>query len=182
VTDTVSSSALDHDWWPLPLPDNVQIGERSWLYSSYAFLHYRSRRPLGVSIGADTGIYRGTMFQLGPDGECTIGDFGCIVAPIISTNGRVTIGDFAFISYDVVISDSDFAGPPGCFEERSLEHEASADVAIGDNVWIGVRAQIVGPVTIGEGAVIGTATFVDFDVPPFAIVAGNPSRVVGWAR
>jgi acetyltransferase-like isoleucine patch superfamily enzyme len=37
-------------------------------------------------------------------------------------------------------------------------------------------------VTIGEGAVIGTATFVDFDVPPFAIVAGNPSRVVGWAR
>ncbi len=177
-----ATRTLDHDWWPVPLPENVTLGERSWLYSSYAFLHYASRRPLGVSIGAGTGVYIGTMFDLGPEGECRIGDFGSIVGPVISTNGRVTIGDYAFISYHVVIAGSRFAGPPGYLDGHPLEEEARADTVIGDNVWIGVRATIAGGVTIGEGAVIGAATFVDFDVPPFAIVAGNPSRVVGWAR
>lgn len=172
-----ASRVLDHDWWPAGLPDNVTIGERSWLYSSYAFLHYASTRPVGVSIGDDTGVYIGTMFDLGPDAEVRIGDFCSIVGPTVSSNGRVTIGDYAFISYHVVIADSPHAAPPGCRGDVP-----AADVVIGDNVWIGVRAVVCGGVTIGEGAVIGAATFVDFDVPPYAIVAGNPSRLVGSAR
>ena len=176
-----SGTALDHDWWPLPPPANVTIGERSWLYSAYSFLHYSSTKPVGVSIGNDTGVYIGTMFDLGPDGECRIGDFCAVVGPTIATNGRVTIGDYALISYHVVIADSPHAAPPGCRNSAPGE-DASGEVVIGDNVWMGVRATVAGAVTIGEGAVIGAATFVDFDVPPFAIVAGNPSRVVGWAR
>jgi acetyltransferase-like isoleucine patch superfamily enzyme len=179
VTAGSPAQTLDHDWWPVPLPGNVTIGERSWLYSSYAFLHYSSRRPLGVSIGNDTGVYIGTMFDLGPEAECSIGSFCAVVGPTIATNGRVTIGDYAFISYHVVIADSPHAAPPG---SREGAETARGDIEIGDNVWIGVRAVIAGAVTIGEGAVIGAATYVDFDVPPYAIVAGNPSRVVGWAR
>ncbi|HEV2754760.1 MAG TPA: DapH/DapD/GlmU-related protein [Actinomycetota bacterium] len=175
----MTATILDHDWWPVPVPGNVTIGERSWLYSSYAFLHYASRRPAGVAIGSDTGVYIGTMFDLGPDGECVIGDFGTIVGPTISTNARVAIGDFAFVSYHVTIADSPYAAPPGSYPPRD---SAGGDVVIGDNVWIGVRATIAGPVSVGEGAVIGAATYVDFDVPPFAIVAGHPSKVVGWAR
>ena len=182
MTATSSSNALDHDWWPVPLPDNVTIGERSWLYSSYAFLHYASRRPAGVSIGADTGVYIGTMFDMGPDAECRIGDFCSIVGPIISTEASVSIGDYAFISYHVTIADTPGAIPPSARPDDPTRRERAGDVEIGDNVWIGVRASVVGPVRIGEGAVIGAATFVDFDVPPYAIVAGNPSRVVGWAR
>jgi acetyltransferase-like isoleucine patch superfamily enzyme len=37
-------------------------------------------------------------------------------------------------------------------------------------------------VRIGEGAIVGAAVVVDFEVPPFAIVAGNPLRIVGWAK
>lgn len=174
------SRVLDHDWWPAPLPDNVTIGDRSWVYSSYAFLHYSSRRPLGVSIGSDTGVYIGTMFDLGPHAECSIGDFSAIVGPTISTNARVVIGDYAFISYHVTIADSPFPAPHP--RSHAPTDPRGGDVVIGDNVWIGVRASIAGPVTIGEGAVIGAATFVDFDVPPYAIVAGHPSKIVGWAR
>jgi len=47
------SESLAHDWFPRALPDNVVIGERSWLYSSFAFLHYRSDQPCGVRIGSD---------------------------------------------------------------------------------------------------------------------------------
>ena len=51
-------------------------------------------------------------------------------------------------------------------------------MTIGDNVWIGAGAVIVGNVRIGEGAIIGAAARVDFDVPAYAVVAGNPARIV----
>jgi hypothetical protein len=49
--------ALGHDWFDRPLPDNVRIGAGSWLHSSYAFLHNRSRRPCALSVGRNSGIY-----------------------------------------------------------------------------------------------------------------------------
>ena len=173
---TTSSAVLDHDWWPVPLPGNVTIGERSWLYSSYAFLHYASKRPKGVTIGDDTGIYIGTMFDLGPDAECTIGSFCSVVGPTIATNGRITIGDFAFISYHVVIADSPHAAPPQC--RSALPAAAPGEIVIGDNVWMGARATIAGPVAIGEGAVIGAGAVVRENVPVSAIAVGIPARGV----
>jgi acetyltransferase-like isoleucine patch superfamily enzyme len=49
---------------------------------------------------------------------------------------------------------------------------------IGNDVWIGSRATVSGPVTVGDGAIIGTGAVVISDVPPYAVVAGNPARVV----
>ena len=48
---------LDYDWFPRPLPSNVIIGEKSWIATAYSFLHYRSRRPVGLQIGRGTGVY-----------------------------------------------------------------------------------------------------------------------------
>lgn len=52
------------------------------------------------------------------------------------------------------------------------------DVAIGNDVWIGHGATILSGVTIGNGAVIGAMAVVTKDVSDYAIVAGNPARVV----
>lgn len=52
------------------------------------------------------------------------------------------------------------------------------DVVIGHDVWIGMEAIIMSGVTIGNGAVIGARAVVVKDVPPYAIVAGNPARLV----
>lgn len=52
------------------------------------------------------------------------------------------------------------------------------DVVIGSDVWIGAGATILSGVTIGHGAVIGTRAVVTRDVPPYAIVAGNPASVM----
>ena len=49
---------------------------------------------------------------------------------------------------------------------------------IGHDVWIGYGAIVSGPVTVGNGAVIATGAVVLNDVPPYAVVAGNPARVV----
>ena len=52
------------------------------------------------------------------------------------------------------------------------------DTVVGHDVWIGYGALILPGVTIGHGAVVAAASVVASDVPPYAIVAGNPARVV----
>jgi acetyltransferase-like isoleucine patch superfamily enzyme len=58
----------------------------------------------------------------------------------------------------------------------------SAPIHINDGAWIGFGSTIMKGVTIGEGAVVGSNSVVTKDVPPGAIVAGNPARIVGQAR
>lgn len=50
---------------------------------------------------------------------------------------------------------------------------------IGSDVWIGKNATILAEVKIGSGSIIGAGSVVTKDVPPYAIVVGNPARVVG---
>lgn len=54
------------------------------------------------------------------------------------------------------------------------------DVVIGNDVWVGRQATILSGVTIGDGAVVGTCSVVTKDVPPYAIVAGNPAKLVRY--
>jgi len=52
------------------------------------------------------------------------------------------------------------------------------DVIIGNDVWIGTEAIILSGVRIGDGAVIGARSVVTRDIPPYAIVAGSPARLL----
>jgi len=52
------------------------------------------------------------------------------------------------------------------------------DVVIGNDVWLGSQAMILSGVTIGDGAVVAARAVVTRDVPPYAIVAGNPAKLV----
>lgn len=175
-------SRLEHDWFPADLPANVALGERNWLYSSFAFRRYRSTRPLGLQTGPDTGLYNGTLFDLGPDGEVCIGTFTTLVGAIICTNRRVLIGDYVFIAHEVVIADDPVAVPASDISPWGARPGPPAprttDIEIGDDVWIGARALILGGARIGAGAIIGAAAVVSGEVPPCAVVAGNPARVV----
>ena len=49
---------------------------------------------------------------------------------------------------------------------------------VGNDVWIGVDSIIRRGVSVGNGAIIGANSFVNKDVPPFAIVAGSPARLI----
>ncbi len=51
------------------------------------------------------------------------------------------------------------------------------DIKIGNDVWIGMDVVVLSGVTINDGAVIAARTVVTKDVPPYAVVAGNPGRV-----
>lgn len=53
-------------------------------------------------------------------------------------------------------------------------------VVIGNDVWLGHQSLVLSGVTIGDGAIIGAGSVVRHDVPPYAVVAGNPARVAGF--
>ena len=177
------SLTLEHDWYPAALPANVTVGQGSWLWSSYAFIHYRSRRPVGVSVGDHTGVYETTFFGLGPRGEVHIGDYCTVVGATFCTNNRVDIGNHSFVSKPVTFADTYAAVPLLDVPDESVpdDLETPTVFSVGENVWIGAGVVLLPGARIGEGAIVGAATVVDCEVPPYAVVAGNPLRVIGSA-
>jgi acetyltransferase-like isoleucine patch superfamily enzyme len=171
---------LEHDWLPLDLPDNVELAAGSYFHSAFAFLHYRSRRPTGVRIGRHTAVYETTMFDLGPAGEVEIGEYGVIYGPHFVGNSRITVGDFAYISYEVYLSDLPAPGlPAGDAPSSAAASTGGPAIVIGDDCWIGLRSVILAGARLGNGVIVGAGSVVDFEVPDHAIVAGNPARIVG---
>ena len=57
---------------------------------------------------------------------------------------------------------------------------SKGDVIIGNDVWVGMGACILSGVSIGDGAVIGAKAVVAKDVPPYAIVVGNPGKIIKY--
>lgn len=51
-------------------------------------------------------------------------------------------------------------------------------INIGDNVWLGNRVTLIGNLIIGEGAIVAAGAVVVKDIPPLAIVGGNPAKVI----
>lgn len=59
---------------------------------------------------------------------------------------------------------------------------ASAPIVIKDNAWIGFNSIILKGVTIGKGAVIGAGSVVTKDVPDYAVVGGNPAKILKYTK
>ncbi|MDP3257864.1 MAG: antibiotic acetyltransferase, partial [Bosea sp. (in: a-proteobacteria)] len=57
-------------------------------------------------------------------------------------------------------------------------HTSRGDVTIGHDVWLGSKSMILSGVTIATGAVVAARAVVTRDVPPYAIVGGNPARIL----
>jgi serine O-acetyltransferase len=51
---------------------------------------------------------------------------------------------------------------------------------LGDRVWVGANAVIVGKINIGNDVLIASLTFVNFDIPDMAVVAGNPAKIISY--
>ncbi|MGR6430760.1 type B chloramphenicol O-acetyltransferase [Rhizobium sp. PAMB 3174] len=64
------------------------------------------------------------------------------------------------------------------FEGAENGYRSAGDTIIGNDVWIGSEAIVMPGISIGDGAIIGTRALVTKDVEPYAIVGGNPARVI----
>jgi virginiamycin A acetyltransferase len=113
---------------------------------------------------------------------------GCFVPWMVDAD--TTIGRYCSIAHGVRIVNRNhplsFRSTSGLFFDPSLrlcdEWLAAANpLTIGNDVWIGTNAVILPEVNkIGDGAVIGAGAIVNRDVPPYAVVLGNPARIVKY--
>ena len=65
------------------------------------------------------------------------------------------------------------------FIDRAFPKHVSGPIRIEDGAWIGAGAIILAGVTVGQKSIVGAGAVVTRDVPPYAIVAGNPAKVLG---
>ena len=181
---------LPWDWFPGRVPVNVVVDESAYLETTFSFQFFRSQLSAGVRYGRGASTYLGTMFDVGPHGRVTLGDFALVHGARIICDAEVNIGDYALISWNVVLMDTYRVPLDPRLRRAELERVperplrlACADVParpirIERNVWIGFDACVLPGVTIGEGSVVGARSVVTADVPPFTVVAGNPARVI----
>jgi maltose O-acetyltransferase len=100
---------------------------------------------------------------------------------ISAVNTTVTIGRKVMLSPHVAIIAGDHnTGVVGRFMRDVYEKRETDDlpVVVSDDVWVGTRAIILKGVTIGRGAVVAASAVVTRDVPPYAVVAGVPARLL----
>lgn len=102
---------------------------------------------------------------------------------IISTRAQVKIGSHVMFGpgVTVVTGDhrTDLVGRPMIsVTDAEKRPEDDVDVVIGDDVWVGANAVILKGVTIGTGAIVAAGSVVTKSVPPCAVAAGVPAKVV----
>jgi acetyltransferase-like isoleucine patch superfamily enzyme len=153
-----------------------------------------------VSVPLDVGILvrkafmrfflaevgRGTTFQSGfcvtnPE-KVSVGA-NCTFARnvFITGGGGVRIGDWAGFGPDVKIWSVNhrYTDPDKPYQTQGWDLKP---VEIGEDVWLGANVFVMPGVNIGRGAIVSACTVVARSVPPYAIVAGNPGRIVGWRK
>lgn len=89
---------------------------------------------------------------------------------------RVSIGARCLIGDHVLILDSDFHHLDPA--NRNAPNPPTAEVVIGDNVWVGSRVMVLKGVTIGRNSVIAAGAVVTSSIPENSLVAGVPARVL----
>lgn len=92
--------------------------------------------------------------------------------------GKVTIGNYFHSGVEcmIITQNHNYEGDMIPYDNTYVYKS----VTIGDCVWFGNRVIVTGNVTIGEGAIIAAGSVVCKNVPPLAVVGGNPAKVIKY--
>ncbi|MDQ3749281.1 MAG: acyltransferase [Acidobacteriota bacterium] len=183
---------IEYDWHAGGIPPNVVLGENVYLDTSYGFEAFHSEREIGFRLGDASGVYNMASFIVGQSGTVNVGSYTVLGGTFIICSDSVTIGNHCLLAWGSVVTDT-WAGFESALIEkrrdvlsfaatdaqrRLLPVDTPRPVVLEDNVWVGFDAVILPGVTLGRGCIVGCKTIVGDDVPPYAVVVGNPARLI----
>lgn len=152
---------------------HISIGSNSCIHSHCI---------LGCWVSYKTHNAEGKLFEQNFAPEIIIGN-NCAIGEYtqITAINKITIGDGLLTGRYVYIGDN--AHGRLSFEEANIrpakrELISKGEVRIGNNVWIGDKATILGGVTIGDNVIIGANSVVTHDIPSNCVAAGVPVKVL----
>ena len=94
------------------------------------------------------------------------------------SSGHVTVEDWVFFGHNVRILTGTHDTACRDYERQIAVPKEGRDIVIRRGAWISSGATVLGPCVVGEHAVVAAGAVVTADVPPFAVVAGVPARIV----
>jgi acetyltransferase-like isoleucine patch superfamily enzyme len=124
-------------------------------------------------------------------GRHTFG-FGEHTFPVFTEGARIVVGAFCAIDNEARIHGggehvlkraASFPLNAMLFDRgkrNAIDDRETGPTVIGNDVWIGKGATVLTGLTVGDGAVVGTRAVVTKSVPPYAIVVGNPARILRY--
>lgn len=156
----------------------VTIGRASYIHRSVHILGKNS-----ICVGSNTCVSEGSWLNVNCRQKgafaITIGNNCFIGKQNFFTSGKsIVIGDFTLTTLGCR-----FIGSSHIIDNPEVPYLMSGtacvdEIRIGVNCFFGVGSIVLGNVKVGHGSVIGTATVVLQDIPPFSLVIGNPGKVV----
>ena len=130
-----------------------------------------------AKCGKNVNIEKGAQFP----SSAEIGDNSGIGINA-QINGKTIIGDNVMMGPDVCIFTTNHMFDRIDIPMNIQGFSEEKPVVIGNDVWIGARVIILPGVRVGNGAIIGAGAVVTHDVPDYAIVGGNPARILKMRR
>lgn len=115
------------------------------------------------------------------------GTYGTLNVVSAGFDEKLQIGCFCSIAPEVVFilnnehrtdAFSTYPFKAQMLGQKEPEAFSKGGITVNDDVWIGYRATILDGVKIGQGAVVAAGAVVAKDVPPYAIVGGNPAKII----
>lgn len=161
-------------------PRRLRVG-RNVLIGDYAYVSAYGID--GIDIGNDVSLREYAWVQVtsrldDPGQGLTIGD-GTYIGPrsVLGAGGGIRIGRKVLFGAGVnlLAENHAFGDPSAPIRDQGTVRRG---IAIGDGAWLGNNVIVLDGVTIGDGAVVGAGAVVTRDIPPGAVAAGNPARVL----
>lgn len=151
------------------------------------YIHPTAVIDEGVIINSGTKIWHFTHIMTGASigKNCSIAQ-NCFIGKNVAVGNGVKIQNNVSLYEGVIVADDVFIGPsvvftnvinPRSFINRKEEYKITN---INNGVTIGANATIICGITLGEYSFIGAGAVVTKDVPPHALLVGNPAKIKGW--
>lgn len=166
-------------------PHRIRLGARTVIGNGCILDARDPTSDAAISIGADTILSHGVMLSA-KNGRITVGaNVGLGPYTVLQAAAR----DAVHLGDDVVVAAHCYVGAGGDYHRARLDvpiarqgARRTGDARLGDGVWLGVGATVLGGVSVGRDSIVGAGALVTGSMPEAVVCVGVPARVVRERR